>query len=800
MFRILSKGSLHAIEMQWICTNDADGQTVKSKEELQYILEMLFMYGTKVVLRGPSVETVAYYTLQYFIDISEVGPEPSDVETVIKNNLQTFYEDSELDVNTQLMDIHKTEGAMARLPIWAAYHSKSKHSDKCSYLSMSTFRREIDYAVRSNRYNDIIVTLNRGRILNTTERSRLFDTVPEVVFIPEDTVDIGANAFKFTREADCNIIESVNIPEGVEFIGANAFRLSKALTQLIIPNSVTRIDHDAFRNCSHLTVITIPNSVKHVGQTVFKGCGKDVEGQPSVSFKLGRIIESVRMIDLIDGPGLERVKDVTILDGVSAIASKGFEDCTNLQSVSMPLSVHRIAESAFNNCNSLTHVTIPDNVTSIERGAFYHCTKLRALTIGRNVNYIGEHAFSRCFSDSSYVHLHSPDSRISVSIPGNVKTLDRMAFLRCEHLYEAVIHEGTQSLGAGCFYECTDLECIHIPNSLTYIGNKAFEGCKAEMRVHISDLRSWCTIEMATRSSNPLCSDINLEYDHGITSTIAIEGGSLYLGDQPLQIFEIPDTLEDASVSPEIDIVEIPECRFFRCASLQEVFIPPSVKSIGNDAFRLCSNLAKIHISKNVTSIGRNAFAQCTSLKYIDVVADNPKYTAYQNVLYNKEKSKLIQYNLGRVNDAEEIVTEFFVPNTVTIIGESAFANCEGLERISMQKVKTIEQNAFSDCKHLWELISISSVVTIGEDAFFGTALQEVTLPKSVVEVGPYAFGNCTDLTKVTISSKSTKVARNAFWGCITAENWELHVPSGYDTTQLDLPSTVDIVVDVTSG
>ncbi len=85
------------------------------------------------------------------------------------------------------------------------------------------------------------------------------------------------------------------------------------------------------------------------------------------------------------------------------------------------------------------------------------------------------------------------------------------------------------------------------------------------------------------------------------------------------------------------------------------------------------------------------------------------------------------------------------IPDTVTVIGDEAFAGNETLTSLTIpDSVTAISYNAFKDC----------------------TALESVIIPDSVEKVGPGAFEGCTALSSVEIGSGVSSWGTGVFIGC----------------------------------
>ena len=162
----------------------------------------------------------------------------------------------------------------------------------------------------------------------------------------------------------------------------------------------------------------------------------------------------------------------------------------------------------------------------------------------------------------------------------------------------------------------------------------------------------------------------------------------------------------------EINKVDIKENAFFACTSLRSIEIPNSVKIIGKWAFMGCTALNSIKFSSSVSSIHEVAFLNCRNIASIIVDEGNLVYDSRNNCNAVMEKSTNTLV-LGCKNTK--------IPETVKIIGISAFEGCEGLKEIEIpNSVVAIEKYAFSGCEGIVSVIIPDSVTTIGECAFYG--------------------------------------------------------------------------------
>ena len=224
-------------------------------------------------------------------------------------------------------------------------------------------------------------------------------------------------------------------------------------------------------------------------------------------------------------------------------------------------------------------------------------------------------------------------------------------------------------------------------------------------------------------------------YEYSNLTSITIPSGLTSIGEQAFG-----NCTGLTSITIPSGFISIGDYAFWNCTGLTSITIQNGVTSIGTGAFWNCTGLTSITIPSSVTSIGVNVFYNCTGLTDITVDSNNSSFCSESGVLFNKDKTTLIYYPLGKNDSSYTIpdgvtvieqyafycnskLTSVTIPSGVTSIGEMAFRECSGLTSVIVpSSVTSIEYNAFWCCFNL--IIYIPGGITIGIDAFYSTAAK----------------------------------------------------------------------------
>ena len=312
--------------------------------------------------------------------------------------------------------------------------------------------------------------------------------------------------------AGCTGLKQITIPENVQSIDAQAFAGCINLTDIYIPATVTGIAEDAFLNCDNVTIhadegsvaaqfsqklaeqknrdplvtaapVQTPTAVSRPDTQATTEPVSTTTPAPVATPVPGNVLGSTIVVGnhalVMVHPGEEKVQqgytepeagqetgeeqDITAETENGKVPEWMYYRNQSVSAVTIPEGTTEIGRFAFSR-SSLRTVTIPEGVTVIDYAAFYHCDNLDNVILPDTVNTVG----AKAFTHTGWMDDFEENSMDDFLISGDILVAYK------GNLPEVVIPDGVRVIAEEAFRNHTELKKVHLPASVTDIGNDAF--------------------------------------------------------------------------------------------------------------------------------------------------------------------------------------------------------------------------------------------------------------------------------------------------------------------------------------
>jgi hypothetical protein len=384
-----------------------------------------------------------------------------------------------------------------------------------------------------------------------------------------------------------------------------------------------------------------------------------------------------------------------------------FSGATECKSIEIPDTIEYIDSYVFSQNWEITEIKLPSSLIAVSPHAFLQCSSLKKVTYYKITTHFGREAFSLCHELESFVKATDDET--------------------------TPIEGASFYLGAKCFYDCPMLSTIELPDGLTYIGDNCFNGASSLKSIKLPE--GVTKITQSCFQGATALTDINLE-------NIVTIGKNAFAGCVRLKklttseklrfinesAFESCSVLEDVtSLSKSVNFTFSKYC-FQGCSNLKSIEIPSTMDEIPAYAFKYCSSLSKIEFKGDIYKIGKSAF-----------------------------------YDTG--------FTEFHIPDSISLIEESAFVSMKKLTRFIISESNTqygVDEDNFLYSKQNKEIIIYPQ----------GNAQKIVVIPAKYDKIGYGAFAWCRQINTVKFEGNITQIGNQAFAHCTGLSN-TITLPNG---------------------
>ena len=658
--------------------------------------------------------------------------------------------------------------------VFSAYSYKDKETNK------NTTATWVD-STNGNTYGivQVKVTKNGEKTPEITEYRISLNTAKNTNLDVKMSDEITVDSKVAAALADDGI---TLVGKNATVIGASAFNNSYLKT--IDLTGVEFIGASAFQKCQYITDVTIPEGVKYVGDGVFDNSGlKTLTVNNDMPVIPSKLCNSTKLTKITFAhPEYIRVIGSYAFAN-TPLAAPIFNSWSNVDGYEKNIDVE---DNAFQNCTSFTEtITVADNIYYLGKNAFNGCTGVKKLIFGKSLTHCDQNCFKGCTSLNEITFNNCVESLAGGCFQGCTSLTSVTGIPATVYDWVPEDENLGAGIGDGVFSDCTSLQKVVIPRSLTRIAKSMFENCTS------------------------------------LTSVTFGNPGGEAVTESP-EIVKIKDNA--FSNCPKLTAVsypkavEIGENAFSGCTGVVSVSVP-STQIIKKNAFMNCTSMTSFKAGE-CKIVGNNALEGCTAITDITLLSDqyggddktSPDATGSTNgyVFKNCSAAKKItiktagknKLSAGLFSGCTSLESVNADVSGIQIIGKECFSGCEKLTKLNFDGLRIIEDSGFANCSALKSISDSGTAIkaedygskcfqncsslnikvegdisTIGSYAFDHSAVTSVDIDGMVggtVVIGDNAFSNCEKLTSAKISSSEAKkfsVGSSIFANCPALES-----------------------------
>ena len=677
---------------------------------------------------------------------------------------------------------------------------------------------DVDYIDRNAFYGlSKVKTINLHNVKYVN--SYAFIQVPELTTVNLDKCyALGNNAF-----SSCPNLLTLNLGDSIQHLGASVTDWCGNLRSITLNNPIEELNSDAFTNTSvkNLYLNFDPSDVKlnYTGNVIYSGCVYSYNwfnGQLKLAgFQFNA--DSARINSKIFGspvvidsmlPDTSTLKDLDLseLSNNNLLSPDLFNKLSSLDSVRVnsSLKLNLIGSSSLKNSpklyvDGLTYQTNSYNKSLdqlyVDNAQSYKDLVIPSELFGLKVETVqdlsGLIADSLVISDSVIKlspALFSYSNIGKVVLPRDLKTLPVSCFSNC-NVKEVVLPEGLDKIEDHCFYNCKNLKIITLPDSLTTIGDSAFEGSGLSSislpsnTINIGKNAFSVYSKILDNFKAPNSIGVNATVFGDVYTINNLETDTRFLGlyipgftiqsvttpREKLHLYNdvyVFDKYQGSDESYEIpnsvlgkSVISVSDSAFLDNKTLKVLKVSEGIKSIGNCSFLRCSELEQLVLPSTITSLGTDFFGGAKTEVFTD--------STYR---YRLDGKYLELMGSPYTLNGDVSLPSSYGGRTITTIGKEAFKDSNFITSIKVpDTITNIKVNAFSDCDNL----------------------HSVEIGSAIRTVSDYSF-NSPNLTNAKINSSAADVyvSPNSFSKGVKVEYSDKTVVVGSETPQPSLPSS----------
>lgn len=440
--------------------------------------------------------------------------------------------------------------------------------------------------------------------------------------------------------------ETVNVPASVTTFQSNVFNSNSHVKSVVLADGskLVELGGSSFAKCTALESFNLEKAtgLEKIGATVFSNCSSlkslQIAGTPEITAKTfsGSAIENpIYSGNILAYAGTS--PDFTIAAGTTTILGYAFNG-SKVTDLVIPATVTTLEKYAFNS-SPLKSITIPGTVTDMTGGyTFEDSTSLETIVLSEGITSLPDYFADGC---TSLKEINFPASLKTIGkyafmgaaftelvIPATVEQFMDYSFRNNKSLVSFEV-QGTPVFGSSMFYDCVKLESFKFPSG-TEPASSMFDGCTALENVTlpagIEDIPSYLFCDCSSMETVSIPDTVTLIDSQAFRGTSSLKNVEFPSGLVKIGSYAFRDSGLTSVVLPENVSDLTGGSTFYGCKDLASVAFKAPYIDVGSNLFYNCSSLKTVEINGMLD--GNASTFNKTSIEEFIVSAATPFVTA----------------------------------------------------------------------------------------------------------------------------------------------------------------------------
>ena len=343
----------------------------------------------------------------------------------------------------------------------------------------------------------------------------------------EDTVNMNESEFEDWRKSISNTSTFEKLQDEMNITirtRSDLVQLRKEVKEEMDSFSYTQSNLETILSLFYTTKGELKNAIfdGHTPLTYVKWINSTYYGcygwQNNDDVKNMEIENNIKRIDISCFQECQNLNQVTLPDTLEHVRKNAFSDCTGIKELTMPVDLDYVKTyssdsyidcASFKKCENIEKITYSKGKTgimpdiksgSVSYTAEYYAGKnLTTIEFEEGVKNIGARAYRLCGNSASSSYDYGMPKLKNIKLASTVKKIGDAAFYNdkaitefdftnieelgessfsgCSGLSDLTIPAGLKEIPAYCFYECTGLSSLKIPETIEKVQESAFSDC-----------------------------------------------------------------------------------------------------------------------------------------------------------------------------------------------------------------------------------------------------------------------------------------------------------------------------------